>query len=312
MTKRELGQYFTRINPFVGDAWNQWKALLPSNKIVEPFAGECDLAKHLPEMQWTFYDIDPKHNFIIKNDSIYEFPTGFDICITNPPYLGKSSAKRMNLGYDYKLPDLYLECIQSALLNCKYVAAIIPSAFISNNYFKDRLLAVDIITKDLFEDTDIPVCVAYFVPDRTPHFNIYKNGNFVICKQLTDVLLKRRNDIEISFNEPDGNLGLHAVDGTTGQRIRFCMAEEISRDVKTSDRAITKILLYNIYVDKKLVDNLNEILENYRRETHDSTLTSFRGKQLNGDHRKRISYKIVRQLINSIEINHEYFDQSIF
>lgn len=296
--KIKHGQFFTKVSPFNSEAFEEWSHLLPNKNIIEPFAGDCDLAKHLPEYNFTFYDIDPKHNNIIKNDSIKNFPKGYNVCITNPPYLGKSSAKRLGIEYNETLPDLYLASLESILKNVDFLAAIIPASFLANKYFKDRLSFVDVITHKLFNDTDIPVIVAYFTKERNKQeYKFYKNGKFI--KVISEVLLPKCNDITTKFNDDSGKLGLYAIDGTTGNRIRFCHAKELNRTTKTSDRAITKINI-NVNIDDNIINRLNNILESYRQETFDTTLTAFRGLQKNGEHRKRISYDIAKQIIGAL------------
>lgn len=296
--KIKHGQFFTKVSPFNSDAFVAWSYLLPNKRIIEPFAGDCDLAKHLPEYDFTFYDIEPKHDNIIKNDSIKNFPKGYNVCITNPPYLGKSSAKRLGIEYNETLPDLYLASLEAILKNVDFLAAIIPASFLANKYFKDRLSHVDIITYKLFNDTDIPVIVAYFTKEHNKNgYNLYKNGKFV--KVIDNIILKKCNNLKPKFNDDSGKLGLYAIDGTTGNRIRFCHASEIKRTAKTSDRAITKINV-NIDINDNIINKLNKALEQYRIETLDTTLTAFRGLQKNGEHRKRISYDIAKQIIGAI------------
>jgi len=295
--KIKHGQFFTKVSPFKSDAFVEWSNLLPSNNIIEPFAGDCDLAKHLPDFNFSFYDIDPKHKNIIKNDSIKKFPKGFRVCITNPPYLGKSSAKRLGIDYNESLPDLYLASLESILNNVEFAATIIPASFLSNKFFKDRLSHVDIITYKLFNDTDIPVIVAYFGKNTTNSYKLYKNGKFI--KTINDIKLPKYNNIKVRFNDNTGKLGLYAIDGTTGNKIRFCHAHEIDRDTKTSDRAITKINV-DIKIDDYIINKLNTILNKYREVTCDTTLTAFRGLQKNGEHRKRLSYDIAKQIIGAL------------
>ena len=61
---------------------------------VDPFAGECDLFNYSTETKWTFYDIEPKKENVIKNDSLLN-PIDYTgkTVITNPPYLAKNKTK---------------------------------------------------------------------------------------------------------------------------------------------------------------------------------------------------------------------------
>ena len=50
------------------------------------------------------------------------------------------------------------------LANSDFVAAIIPESFINQNSFRDRLDAVVSLTCRMFDDTEVPVCLALFTP----------------------------------------------------------------------------------------------------------------------------------------------------
>ena len=164
--KKERGQYYTTFNPFKGDAFKLWYSMIPKNeKILEPFAGAGNLFEFI-NADWVGYDIEPTKNGIIKRDVLKNFPKGYRIGVTNPPYLAKNSAKRMKMKYPYKNDDLYLECIEEMLKNLEYVAAIIPSTFWHTNKFRKRLLAWDKQDRELFSDTGAPAGVAYFGPDE--------------------------------------------------------------------------------------------------------------------------------------------------
>ena len=106
-TKQLLGQFYTTSDPFLGsDAFSLWNNLRPKNtKVIEPFAGSGLLYSYLEE-DWVGYDIDPKLDNIIKQDTIENFPTGYRVCITNPPYLAKTTISRQKLNVEIKYQDL--------------------------------------------------------------------------------------------------------------------------------------------------------------------------------------------------------------
>lgn len=306
MHKKQHGQFFTKQSPFDSEAFIEWSQQLPENfgSVIEPFAGDCDIAKHLPQFEFDFYDIDPKMDNIEQRDSLKNFPKGYQVCITNPPYLGKSSAKRAGIPYNSTHTDLYLHSLHRILSCVKYAATIIPAAFLANDKFKTYLSHVDVITSKLFDDTDVPVIVAYFDKSkRHRYYKLYEDGVYKDTIKVDKPVqrLKQKNTADVKFNCDDGNLGLYAIDGTTGQRIRFCHGSEIQRQMKISDRAITKIKV-DIEITDDIIKILNDMLEEYRTKTFDTTLTSFRGLQQNGQHRKRISFKIVKQLIGALNV----------
>lgn len=73
--KRELGQYFTKYNPFQNDGFLNWAKECNLNKvtILEPFAGANNLINMLQDMglcsKFKSFDIEPKNKLIIKNGS---------------------------------------------------------------------------------------------------------------------------------------------------------------------------------------------------------------------------------------------------
>jgi len=220
--KIKFGQFFTEQNPFETIIFDKWyrSACLNSNMcvpILEPFAGACHIIDHVNHMVgggvvFDCYDIDPHDGRVKQRDTLVDFPVGYDICITNPPYLGKSSATRMGVEYpdcavDYA--DVYLHALSKALDACDYIAMIIPESFISQKRFKDRLMAIDSITTPIFSDTTIPVCVAYFGPSPTfGGYSMYTNGEYLGI--YSDILCKIDPNVGVSRFKYNDQLGTWA------------------------------------------------------------------------------------------------------
>ena len=171
-TKKENGQYFTINNPFKLEIFKSWfKYVYKNDIILEPFAGANNIVRLVneifPKTKFISFDIDttfknvyPKVK-IKKRDTLKNFPDGYNIIITNPPYLAKNSATRNNLFYpDIKYDDLYKYTLEIMLKNVDNVAAIIPESFITSGLFIDRLYAVTSLTTKMFNDTECPVCLA--------------------------------------------------------------------------------------------------------------------------------------------------------
>jgi hypothetical protein len=113
--KRAKGQYFTFKNPFNNQAFKDWgeKCDIKNSKILEPFAGKNSLIEMLEEMNlcqnFAAFDIEPKNQKVEIRDTLKNFPTGFKVCITNPPYLAQNSAKRRGLNFaECEFDDLYV------------------------------------------------------------------------------------------------------------------------------------------------------------------------------------------------------------
>lgn len=286
-----LGQFYTTSDPFAGsDAFSLWNSLRPKGvKVLEPFAGAGLLYSYLDE-EWEGYDIDPKIDSIVKQDTIKNFPIGYDVCITNPPYLAKTTISRKKLNVSIKYQDLYLDCLELMLNNCGYVAAIIPSTFYNTGLFQDRLIAWDKLDKEVFSDTDVPVGVAYFAP-KSKGTKVYVNGKEIKEHPPTSA------DPSISFNVAHGNYVLCAIDSTKGRSIH------IHNDVESFDRR--KYLKHTsrnyslFYSPNKLdIDKINSFIDEWRDETKDFYLTSFKSTMKCGIYRKRMNFNILKWIIS--------------
>ena len=289
--KQLLGQFYTTSDPFAGsDAFSLWNSLRPRGvKILEPFAGAGLLYSYLDE-EWVGYDIDPKIDGIIKQDTIANFPTGFEVCITNPPYLAKTTISRQKLNVSIQYQDLYLDCLELMLNHCDYVAAIIPSTYYNTNLFQDRLIAWDKLDREIFSDTDVPVGVAYFAP-TSKGVSLFVNG-----KQIEENPPQNVSS-DISFNDENGNYVLCAIDTTKGRNIH------IHNDIDNFDR---KKYLKNtsrnyslFYSSRQLdIDKINSFINEWRDETNDFYLTSFKSTMKSGIYRKRMNFNILKWIIS--------------
>ena len=209
--KKMRGQFFTISNPFMNDLFFKWmKKIENFNKevLLEPFAGNNNIVDFIMGMmidnKWVCYDIDDNiiqntvdHEYpVIKRDVLKDFPKGFKIAITNPPYLAKNSATRNGLEYpDTKYDDLYKYCLEVMLDNVDNVAAILPESFLTQNLFHKRLYGVISLTSKMFDDTDCPVCLALFLNDNLEkdNFLVYSGdtniGTYQDLKQFLKTLM---------------------------------------------------------------------------------------------------------------------------
>jgi len=297
--KQILGQYFSTSNVFNIDPLKFWTDTIPHwdhRKILEPFAGGCDILNYFPNHEFLCYDIDPQMKQIRYRDSIKDFPKGPDVCITNPPYLAKNSITRKGVDVELKYVDLYLDALEQCLEHCKWVAVIIPSTFIGLSQFKDRCVAIDKIDRVAFSDTKNPVCVAYFTQRETPTLLTYVNGRRVYMNGHNT---PKNVDMDIKFNVPDGNYVLTGIDSRKTNI-------SISNDVENFDR---KKYLKNTsrnYVlfkaDNLDVDKVNESIQQWRSETGDYFLTAFKSPVGDNEYyRKRISFNQLKWIISQNE-----------
>ena len=320
--KRASGRYYTRGNPFQLEPFQTWaKELNLEQQItLEPFAGAKDIpqlidAAHLRCRDWTFFDIAPGANGIVQRDTLADFPKGFNVCITNPPWLARNSATRRGLPFpdatDYD--DLYKYALEQCLTHCEWVAAIIPEAFIRSGLFLQRLRDfISLVpqiqngnkqenkrrdTSYMFEDTEHPVGLALFAPYATSDVKIWRNNQLLGgLNKLRRHLPMPSSNRSIVFNDPKGNLGLIAIDNTVSASIRFCPPAELKDyPIRAHCRSITKIGV-PWRVD---IDMLNARLATIREQTHDVFLTAFKGIRRDGHYRRRLDWALTRAIVDA-------------
>lgn len=86
---------------------------IPNNieKIIEPFAGNCDLIKYIKNKnlyEIEYYDIEPKKDYIIHRDTLNNPPSYENkFVLTNPPYLARNKSNDKDIFDKYNENDLY-------------------------------------------------------------------------------------------------------------------------------------------------------------------------------------------------------------
>ncbi|MCY4320959.1 MAG: hypothetical protein OXC37_00920 [Bdellovibrionaceae bacterium] len=307
-SKRSNGQYFTKGNPFDLKPFKKWlrQTNLHHEILLEPFAGANDIIKTLQSMNLcnkvSSYDISPLDESIKKQDTIKNFPKGYKVCITNPPWLARNSATRRGLPYPKTtFDDLYKHCLSLCLDHCEYIGALIPASFLQAKSFRERLSKYILLHKNLFMDTENPTCLALFNSKKSSRTDIYyDNDHLGTLSQLEKALPKARNDKKIRFNDPNGKLGFISFDNTKKRTIRFCEVEEIKHyPVKVSSRFFTRI---NGEFDNipKMIKKLNLQINQFREDTRDIFLTPFKGMHKDGYYRRRMEFSMARDFINAL------------
>jgi hypothetical protein len=311
--RRELGAFDTVGNPFTLEPFVDWLSDAGINDpILEPFAGNGAIPRLIGlanlNAKWASYDLEPRDEHVTRQDTLREFPTGFRVVISNPPYLSYHFAKRKGVAVsraDFKgYPSLYLVAIEQCLKNCEYVALIVPDSFITSGLHRERLSdVVSLSSLTMFAETTMPTCLALWKPSssRTRYWLAEKClGNLNDLQQPVqhDKLVAKR----ISFNVLDGNLGLWAIDGTSGPGIRFCMPSEIPEDkIKHSARLVSRIMVRGLSSADatELIEAANHRLSEWRNLTGDALLTAFKGPRDDGRFRRRIDFKNARAILAS-------------
>ena len=312
--KRELGQYYTQENPFNHPLFKQWMVetgYSEDDTILEPFAGANNIPKLMSDVRfifrWECFDIEPSDNNICpqypvhQQDTIMAFPKGFKVCITNCPYLGKSSARRRKIDYLWEEDDLYKVCLNRMLANCDFVAAIIPESFITAGIHKDRLWGVISLTYKMFSDTECPVCLAMFSPHTTGNTLIYANDVLLgTMEELSEIDLNDTTYHSWVFNDPNGSIGVKTIDNQVSNDCKFFNGENIIPTlIKDTSRSFTRISGLPESIDRnEFISLCNIILEDYRQKTKDILMTSFKGLRSDGKYRRRLDFRTVRCILN--------------
>lgn len=324
--KRSLGQYYTVGNPFAHPLFKKWMGeSYDGEYVLEPFAGSNNIPRLMAEVgyeiRWKCFDIDPSNDNtypecdIEQRDTILDFPTGFGMCITNCPYLGKSSARRQKIDYPYEEDDLYKVCLNRMLENCRYVAAIIPESFITSKLHRNRLYGIVSLTDRMFSDTECPVCLAMFSEYGNDRPQIYANE--ICLGNINDIEKLDFEDIGYNkwkFNDPNGSIGVKTVDNQLTESCGFVDGNEIDSDlIKISSRAFTRVSGLPDDVDKDVFISLcNERLSEYRRITKDVLMTSFKGVRSDGKYRRRLDFRTVRCIMDLVLYEMKDSEMSLF
>ncbi|GHV14883.1 hypothetical protein AGMMS49938_11820 [Fibrobacterales bacterium] len=306
--KRINGRYFTITNPFMNEGFFEWAnaCKIKDATILEPFAGANNLISMLQDMQlcknFISFDIEPQNSKVKKRDTLADFPQGYEVCVTNPPYLAQNSATRRGLPYLHtEYDDLYKFALSKCLENCTNVAAIIPASFLNSYLFRNRLSHYILLSSKMFNDTEHPVCLALFNRE-SEKVKIYDGENYIgLLNELEAKLPSTNKETNMKFNDKNGNLGLIAIDNTLEPSIKFVKGNTINPNrIGISSRSITRI---SVDTDaEKLIPKINDRLNNFRKDTYDLFLTPFKGLRRDNKFRRRLDFSLARKLINEIAV----------
>jgi hypothetical protein len=297
-------------NPFFHRAFKNWINQIPlGSKFLEPFAGNGQICKLLADAgilaEWTKFDIDTSLKGVCHRDTLRDFPAGFSVVLTNPPYLSYHFAKRKRLpiekDYFSGFPSLYLKAINLSLFNSDYVGMIIPESFLTSGYFRSRLMSVISLPYQMFNDTDMPACLSLWGPDSSNNsFEIWRGAEYLgLYNDLANALQPTPCAARIRFNVVSGSVGLKAIDNTTGPTIQFCDSSEIvEKKIKHSARLVSRIEIDGAIESEKLIRRANEILSEWRTTTKDILLTAFKGYRKDGAFRRRLDFANARSILS--------------
>lgn len=307
--KKQHGIYYTNVShPFAHRYFVDWAKKIEMRKhvVLEPFAGANHIIDALQKNnlcnEFASFDISPQSAQVIRQDTISQFPKGYNVCVTNPPWLYKSRAKRLRLQYpNTKWDNLYKYCLEICLENCHYVAVLIPASFLSSNIFLERLDSLIFIQSRLFIETENPVCLALFNKENIKNTDIFADDLYLGTLTEMEQYLPKKQNNNVKFNIPDGELGLIGIDNTKEASIRFCKGQELKNyNIKYSSRSITRISVDGVFVNDETISQLNTFLNHFRGQTHDIFMTAFKGLRDDGMYRRRLDYSLARNIIGEI------------
>lgn len=232
--KKNLGQYYTK----------QYEKILSGISIpediifiVEPFAGNGDLDKYIREqlkqmgkkpnvdVSIELYDIDPKRDDIIQEDTIMNPPDYMEkYIITNPPYITRNKSTDKTPFDFYGENDLY-KCFIRTILSDNMATGgifILPVNFLICNRKKDielrrdflknyQIKAINMFEERVFNDTTSAVCCIQFIERDSENYNIpihiYPTNcivdiqigpstNYVIANEIINITFSTKYNIE--------------------------------------------------------------------------------------------------------------------
>ena len=315
VVKTGLGAFHTTGSCWLNSVVSEFIVSTNLRRAVDPFAGKGDMLNLVVSelsMQKSGYDIDKSTGWEV-NDSLVSIPgCSGSICITNPPFLAKYSARRKSMWplvgryYEkYGRNDLYEIALDRCLASFGHVVAILPETFLHSAYSKDRCQRIVVLEENPFDDTTFPVCVTCWSPATNQDPDVYVGEDKVT--RYSDITRLRtsvgRSD-RIVFNHPEGNIGLRAVDGTKEEdRIAFFPGDEFDYPrsrIKSSSRLMTYIMVEELDSEdaiQEICKTSSEILERYREQTCDTILSAFKGNNRLGRRRRRLDYGLARKVV---------------
>jgi hypothetical protein len=317
---QSVGQFFTEKNVFVHLAFKKWWSMIPSKdkkQVLEPFAGKNGIVEMLKQIdcisdkvQYHSYDILPGHKDVLKLDTLKEFPQGYNVGVTNPPFLAKNSATRNNIEIQIEpYSDLYELCLKRCLDNLDYLAVIIPESFITSSHFKNRLYSVVSLTeKRIFKSTEQPVCLALFIKEETNNFLLYRNNEFLgtfkeLIKKDLNFTKVIDTEYQVIFHQLQGQVGFIATDATSSLKKMKMVKGDMIPDSEVNNLARLRLRILILKNDKPIkvgplfIKKFNNFLDKYRNETGDIFLTSFKGLRDDGFYRRRMSFSKLKVLV---------------
>lgn len=310
MTKKiELGQFFTKKDIWLRPHIQTFIDSIKFNKIIDPFAGGGHLLKPFISKYTTGgYDIDSTLSWPI-NDGLISIPSHpNDLCVTNPPYLAKTTATRFKRTGTFQyfelfpeFDDLYLMGLEQCFNSFPYGVALIPETYLLHPRKSRRIISATVLEDNPFDDTDFPIVIITWGPNELNDYDIYKNDTLLGTYNSLVAKIPLSTNIDkdtVKFNVVTGNLGIVCIDkGDSIGGITFTTPDKITNAIKVSSRTSTKVMVPDDVDIDKLIIACNTILSKYRKDTCDVFMAPFKGNDQNGLRRRRLDFTTARLII---------------
>ncbi|ARF10358.1 DNA or RNA methylase [Hokovirus HKV1] len=333
--KQNLGQFYTTNQDYILQG-----LFIPDNieNIIEPFTGNGDLLNFIEKNNKKYniecYDIDPKKDFIIKQDTIKNPPNYKNkFIITNPPYLARNKSKDKTLFDKYDVNDLY-KCVIREIINnyCLGGILIIPLNFwssIRNNDIELRkeflkkydIIMLNIFEEQVFDDTTYTICSFQFELKKNVENNLRiilypskkvintvlnDNNNYIIGGEIYNLTINNTFKItRVTTKNKDKlntNILVKCIDDNINSKIGLSIVTNenvyIDTTPKQSARTYASLIIEPKIDENKqklLVEKFNKYLEQERNKYNSLFLTNYRESK--DIARKRISFDLVYLII---------------
>jgi hypothetical protein len=337
ITKQTLGQFYTTNQEYILQGMK-----IPDNikNIIEPFTGNGDLITFIEQeekknnMKYTIecYDIDPKHHYIIKKDTINNPPDYTNkYLITNPPYLARNKSKDKSLFDKYDVNDLYKCVIKDILTNiCLGGILIIPLNFWSSIRISDielrksflkkyNVILLNIFEEKVFEDTSYTICSFQFVLKNTDAVDnklniivypskrniktqLNSNNNFMIGGDIYNLKLKNNYKItrltKKNIANANTNILVKCIDDNINSQIGLSFVKDNDIYVDETPNQTARTYATLIIEPKIEKDKQKQLVLNFNKYLEDhrkkyNSLFLTNYRESKDIARKRISFDLV-------------------
>lgn len=296
--------------------------LIPADAIlVEPFVGQGDLVQIFPDHQWETYDINSVYEGAIQQDTLLSPPDYTNKwVITNPPFLAKNKAQDKTLFERYDLDDLYKIALNT-VLDAEGGLFIIPTNFFTDERsgeIRKKFLSqfvvdkINIFTTPVFDSTTYSVCAFVFhkqnnnkqlIPttvypeNKTTTVELYGEYDYRIAGEFyaqLDNQINYFNRLTATTTNNITKLKLYALDTRTEKiHITYGEAPYIGKPTDRVYLTFTTDKVLSDDVQKKLCENFNTTLTNFREKYCDLGMTNYRDYN-----RKRIGFTFAYKILS--------------